>query len=156
MVITACFYALFTGLNEEARSCGVTLQALLPYGKSTSAALSALFFGLTHLNNLFIFGPSLIVFSQVSGAGLLGFGLAACRLRTGTIWPLIPLHALFDLTTNITLLNPRASAPATSTSGLSPMTVAFALIIPGLILACYGLFLLRSPWQSAKQRKTPI
>jgi membrane protease YdiL (CAAX protease family) len=61
VVIFAAIYALLTGLNEEAGFRGVILQALLPYGRLRGAALSALFFGLVHLNNLFVFGPSLIV-----------------------------------------------------------------------------------------------
>lgn len=155
VVVFAAIYALLTGLSEEASFRGVILQALLPYGELRGAALSGLLFGLVHLNNLFVFGPSLIILSQVIGGSLLGFGLAACRLRTNTIWPLIFLHALFDLTTDITLFNPRTSAPATSNSLLAPMTVAIALIIPGFILACYGLFLLRPRRQPTQQLETP-
>lgn len=155
VVIFAAMYALLTGLSEEASFRGVILQALLPYGELRGAALSGLFFGLVHLNNLLAFGPSLIVFAQVIGAFLLGFGFAACRLRTNTIWPLIIFHACYDLTTDITLFNPRTNAPATSNSLLAPMTVAIALIIPGFILACYGLFLLRPRRPLAKQVETP-
>jgi CAAX protease family protein len=153
VVIFAAMYALLTGLSEEASFRGVMLQALLPYGRLQGAALSGLFFGLFHLNNLLAFGPSLIVFAQVIGAFFLGFGFAACRLRTNTIWPFIIFHACYDLTTDITLFNVKTVA-ATGSSLFSPVTVAIFLIIPGFLLACYGLFLLRPRQQPAQKLKT--
>lgn len=143
VVLFAAISALLTGLNEEATFRGVILQALLPYGWRRGAALSALFFGLSHLNNLLIFGPSLIAFAQVISAFLLGFGFAACRLRTNTIWPFIILHACYDLTTDITLFNGKSGVVSMGGSLFSPATVAIFLVIPGVVLACYGLFLLR-------------
>jgi len=42
-------------------------------------------------------GLSLIILAQAFGAAVQGVGLAALRLRTHALWPLIPLHALHDL-----------------------------------------------------------
>lgn len=144
VLVIAITFALLAGLNEEACFRGVILQALSPYGPFAGAALSALFFGFAHLNNLLTHLPALIVLGQVVGGALLGFGFAACRLRTRTIWPLIIFHALYDLPANITLFGIRSSTAVYSMlSGLSSVTVALGLIAPGFILACYGLFLLR-------------
>lgn len=144
VLAVAITFALLAGLNEEACFRGVILQVLSPYGPFAGAALSALFFGFAHLSNLFAHLPVLIVLGQVIGGSLLGFGLAACRLRTRTIWPLIIFHALYDLPANMTLFGIRSSAAVYSMlSDLSLVTVALGLIAPGFILACYGLFLLR-------------
>lgn len=144
VLIFAIIAALLTGLDEEARFRGVILQSLSPSGALAAAGISSVFFGLAHLNNLLTHAPPIVVLAQVVGACLLGFGFAACRLRTGTIWPLILFHALYDLPADITLFNAsNARTIGTTLATLSPLATALVLIIPGLILACYGLFLLR-------------
>jgi len=144
VVIFAVIAALLTGLDEEARFRGVILQSLSPLGPLAAAALSSLFFALAHFNNLLTHAPPLIVLAQVVGAFLLGFGFAACRLRTRTLWPLIILHALYDLPADITLFNASNARTINATlAAISPLATALVLIIPGFILACYGLFLVR-------------
>ncbi|HET8910975.1 MAG TPA: CPBP family intramembrane glutamic endopeptidase [Ktedonobacteraceae bacterium] len=147
--LLAASYALLTALSEEGNFRGVILQALLPFGPLQGAALSGLFFGLIHLNNLWILGPNPIVLSQVVGAFFLGFGFAACRIRTNTIWPLILFHMLYNLPSEIGIFNAQGAVVVHLT--LTPLTAAIAFIVPGLILACYGLFLLRSRPHSAGQ-----
>ena len=144
VVIFAVIAALLTGLDEEARFRGVILQSLSPLGPLAAAALSSLFFALAHLNNLLAHAPPLIVLAQIVGAFLLGFGFAACRLRTRTLWPLIFFHALYDLPADITLFNASNASTINATlATISPLATALVLIIPGFVLACYGLFLLR-------------
>lgn len=156
-IVIAAVSALLTGLEEEARFRGVILQALLPIGPLGGALLSSLLFGLTHLNNLITHLPAPLVLAQVIGALLLGFGFSVCRLRTGTIWPLIIFHALYDLPANMTLFSKGGIATIHSTlSTLSSVMAAAALIVPGFVLACYGLFLLRPDFlrrQGQKQLK---
>lgn len=152
-LVLAVISTLLTGLEEEARFRGVILQALLPMGPLGGAVISSLLFGLTHVNNLITHLPPALVLAQVIGACLLGFGLAACRLRTRTIWPLILFHALYDLPANMTLFSSGGIAAIHAMlAALVPMTAAAALIIPGFILACYGLYLLRA---SFLQREGP-
>jgi len=140
-VVLAAVSALLIGLEEEARFRGVILQVLLPIGPLGGSALSSLLFGLAHLNNLLTRLPAPLVLAQAIGACLLGLGFAACRLRTRTIWPLIIFHALYDLPANMTLFGTKGIVEVHST--LSSEAVGAALIIPGFLLACYGLFLLR-------------
>ncbi len=155
VVILAIVNAFLVGLDEEARFRGVILQALLPYGSVGGAILSSLFFGLAHLNNLLTHAPAMVVLAQVIGGALLGFGFAACRLRTRTIWPLIIFHMLYDFPANITLFNSRSFVVVSSMlSTTSLVAVTIALIAPGCILACYGLFLLRPRSQPAKLPET--
>ena len=60
------------------------------------AAVLALF-GLAHLGNTLLRGVSPLIAAQALGAAVQGVGFAALRVRTGTIWPLIVIHALHDL-----------------------------------------------------------
>ncbi|SRR5712692_972989 len=157
-IVLAAVSALLTGLEEEARFRGVILQALLPIGPLGGAVLSSLLFGMAHLNNLITHLPAPLVLAQVISAFLLGFGFAACRLRTRTIWPLIIFHALYDLPANMTLFSTGGIAAIhLMLSTLSTVTEAAALIVPGFVLACYGLFLLRPSFlrrQGQKQLET--
>ena len=148
VVVLAALYALLNGLSEEARFRGVILQALLPYGPLQAAALSALFFGLAHLSNLLVY-PPLIVFGYVVEAFLFGLGYAACRLRTNTIWPLIILHACGDLIPISTFLNGGTVPALYGNSWFVIVTLVFDLLLAG-----YGLFLLRPRRQSALHLET--
>lgn len=150
-LLLAIVFALLTGLNEEANYRGVILRGLSPYRPLVAAALSALFFGLAHLNNLLAHLPLQIALGQVAGGFLLGFGFAACRLRTRTIWPLILFHALYDLPANILLFDSRSNtAIYAMLAQTSPATILLSLIAPGFILACYGLILLRPRTQASE------
>lgn len=143
-LVLAIVSTMLTGLEEEARFRGLLLQTLLPLGPLQGAVLSSLFFSLAHLNNFLTHAPAPIVVFQAIGALLLGFGFAACRLRTRTIWPLILFHALYDLPSNITLFQAKNTATIIANlTQLPPLTIALVLILPGFLLACYGLFLLR-------------
>lgn len=141
-------YALLVGFNEEARFRGVLLRALLPCGTLKGAVISSLFFGIAHLFNLLSGGPLPIILAQFIGAFLLGFGFAACRIRINTIWPLIIFHALYDFPALITLLSAKSIAAETAT--FAPLVTMIGLIVPGFLLACYGLFLLRTQPQPSQ------
>jgi membrane protease YdiL (CAAX protease family) len=151
-------YALLTGLNEEAAFRGVVLQALRPYGPVAAALLSALLFGLVHLNNLIHTGGSVVAFAsvvtlaQVVWAFLMGVGYAAFRLRTRTIWPLMLLHACSDLAIDVAIFATVKGAGTIPARGL--LVAGTILITLDLIMAAYGLFLLRPlnrQWMKEKQ-----
>jgi membrane protease YdiL (CAAX protease family) len=88
---------LATGVFEETMWRGMVLGLLRPTGVWRAVLLSSLLFGLGHLGNSVLRGASVLVLAQAFGSAVQGVGLAALRLRTGTIWPLIALHALHDL-----------------------------------------------------------
>lgn len=86
-----------TGVFEEGLYRGVILGLLRPLGTWPAVLLSSLLFGLSHLVNLGLRGISVLIVLQVLGATVQGVGLAALRLRTNTIWPLVVFHSLNDL-----------------------------------------------------------
>jgi|GEM_PF-683441 membrane protease YdiL (CAAX protease family) len=146
-VTYAALFALLTGLNEETLSRGLILQILRPYGPVRAALISAIFFGLLHGNN-FAYLPLPVVVAQIIWAMLLGFAYAALRLRTGTIWPLIILHACSDLAVDVNLYaSPQKNVTgAVSSPGLLLASLGGLLLLT-LILAIYGFFLLHSQKQ---------
>jgi membrane protease YdiL (CAAX protease family) len=86
-----------TAVFEEGLWRGVMLGLLRPTGLWRAVLVSSLLFGLGHLGNSALRGPSAIIAAQAFGAAVQGVGFAALRLRTNTIWPLIVLHAVHDL-----------------------------------------------------------
>lgn len=86
-----------TAVFEETMWRGVVLTVLRPLGIWPAVLLSSLLFGLGHLGNSSLRGFSVMILAQAFGAAVQGVGLAAIRLRTNTIWPLIAIHALHDL-----------------------------------------------------------
>lgn len=149
----AIVYALLTGLNEEAFARGLILQTVLPYGAIPAAFLSAFCFAFIHLNNLFtgLFSSIVFVFIQVLYAFCFGFALAAFRLRTRTLWPLIVLHVCIDIPVDIRLFATRATPTPMGVQSLIPYLILIALTV---ILACYGFFLLRP--QGLKRKEATV
>jgi membrane protease YdiL (CAAX protease family) len=94
------------GVVEELAFRGVLLGRLLPRGVWPAVAISSTLFGLMHLSNLALGSPWYSVLLQVTFAGMAGTGYAAMRLRTGSLWPPIVLHAAFDLTFRVAVLEP--------------------------------------------------
>lgn len=90
---------LLTGLYEETLFRGLLLRILQPTGIWPAVLLSSLLFGLAHSTNIFLrlSDNPVLLGLQMFGAFTQGIGLAALRLRTNTLWPLIFLHAFGDL-----------------------------------------------------------
>jgi membrane protease YdiL (CAAX protease family) len=88
---------LATAVFEEVLWRGIMLGLLHPTGVWKAVLVSSLLFGLGHLGNSVLRGLSPLIAAQAFGAAVQGVGLAALRLRTNTIWPLIAIHAVHDL-----------------------------------------------------------
>jgi uncharacterized protein len=86
-----------TAVFEEGLWRGVVLGLLRPTAIWRAVLISSLLFGLGHLGNTALRGVSPIIAAQALGAAVQGVGFAALRLRTGTVWPLIGIHAVHDL-----------------------------------------------------------
>ena len=95
---------LLTGIHEETIHRGIILRTLRPFGPFRAALISALLFAISHLANLFVRANPAVVIAQVIGAFCDGFGFAALRMRTNTLWFLVILHALHDLLLQYTQL----------------------------------------------------
>jgi uncharacterized protein len=88
--------ACLIGFVEEVSFRGLILQALASRGVWRAAVISSILFGLMHLQNL-LFGADLVAtVLQIAYATAMGFGFASVTLRTGSIWPLVAIHALID------------------------------------------------------------
>ena len=126
---------LLIGFQEEAIFRGVLLKALKPRGIMQAVLISALLFGIIHINSLFVGRDPLFVAAQIVASFLGAIGLAALRIRLNSIWPLILLHAFNDFVQFI------------ATGGLEAESVAvyipvIKIVISGL-MALYGWYLLR-------------
>jgi uncharacterized protein len=137
VLVTALILSLLVGFAEEGMFRGVILSCLLPRGIWPAVLLSAFFFASTHLINL-LSGASLgYVFAQMVLAFGIGVLFAALRLRTGSIWPAIVLHAAHDVVGLAYLgMNP-ASMSATPSSAAIVVNGVFcllALLIAAILL----------------------
>lgn len=94
------------GVVEEVAFRGVLLTSLRSRGMWPAVAVSSALFGLMHVTNMFLGSPWYSVLLQVTFAAMAGAGYAAMRLRTGSLWPPILLHALYDLTFRVAAVEP--------------------------------------------------
>jgi membrane protease YdiL (CAAX protease family) len=121
---------------EEVTYRGVILEALAGFGSGSRVTLSAILFGLSHLDNLFLPGADeLGVTYQIFEAALVGILFGAVRLRMNTIWPVMIVHAAYDLM--LVLAFGHAFPVAPTVPGFLVATVV------NLALAGIGIFLLR-------------
>src|SRR6202165_5019142 len=122
---------------EEVTYRGVILEALAGFSAGSRVMLSAMLFGLSHLDNLFLPGADeLGVAYQIFEAALVGILFGAVRLRMNTIWPVMIVHAIYDLM--LVLAFGHAFPVAPTTPGFLVATVV------NLGLASIGIFLLRT------------
>jgi uncharacterized protein len=122
---------------EEVTYRGVILEALSGFGMGPRVLLSAVLFGLSHLDNLFIpNADELGVAYQIFEAALVGVLFAAVRLRMNTIWPVMVVHATYDL---MLILAFGHAFPVTPT-----MPGFIVATVVNVSLACIGFALLRA------------
>jgi len=143
LVTTALVLSLQVGFllidifMEEVTYRGVILEALAGFSAGSRVMLSATLFGLSHLDNLFLPGADeLGVAYQIFEAALVGVLFGAVRLRMNTIWPVMIVHATYDLM--LVLAFGHAFPVAPTLPGFIVATVV------NLGLAGIGLFLLRA------------
>jgi membrane protease YdiL (CAAX protease family) len=145
---------LFVGFSEELMFRGVMLQAfrhIVPVWPAV--LLTSLAFGAVHSLNVFVTGGLTGALIQSAAAFLSGIVFIALRLRTGSLWPPVILHALWDFATFT--LGAAGHAAATD-SGLAdgatvPPSGSLALIVPVLLVlpnALCGLWLMRNIGQT--------
>jgi membrane protease YdiL (CAAX protease family) len=142
MATTALVLALQVGFlladifMEEVTYRGLILVALARFSTRSRVILSAILFGFSHLDNLLLPGADeLGVSYQIFEAALVGVLFAAVRLRMNTIWPVMAVHATYNLM--LVLAFGHAFPVAPTLPGFLMATVV------NLALACVGFFLLR-------------
>lgn len=103
---TAVALVVLVAFGEEAAFRGVLLKALEPRGVMYAVLVSSALFGLMHLGNLALGAPWQGVLLQVLFSGMGGVGFAAIRIRTNSLWPVIVLHASYDLAFRVGNMEP--------------------------------------------------
>ena len=131
------------GLSEELMFRGVLLQAFRHTVAIWPAVwLTTLAFGAIHILNVFMTGELRPALIQSAAAALSGLLFIALRLRTGSLWPCIIVHGLWDFATFTVAASRSSDAPAISSGGPLTLTtfVPILLVLPN---ALYGLWLMR-------------
>ena len=131
----------FVGLSEELMFRGVLLQALRGSMAIWPAVLlTSLLFGGVHSLNVFVTGDLAAALLQSSAAFLSGLLFTAIRLRTGSLWPAVVTHGLWDFANFVLIaafgVTASAKTAPTAVEGLLPAL----LVLPN---ALYGLWLMR-------------
>jgi uncharacterized protein len=94
------FNTFLVGLSEELIFRGVLLQAFRRAVSIWPAVwLTTLAFGAIHVLNVFMTGDLRGALIQSAAAALSGLLFIALRLRTGSLWPGIVVHGLWDFAT---------------------------------------------------------
>lgn len=132
---------------EEVTYRGVILEALSRFDPGARVAISAVLFGFSHLDNLFLPGADpLGVVYQVFEAILVGILFGAVRLRMNTIWIVMAVHAAYDFM--LVLAFGHAFPVAPTVPGFLVATTV------NIALAAVGWLLLRpTQWRTIVTRK---
>jgi hypothetical protein len=145
-VILACLI----GFVEEAFFRGLLLQALAPRGLWKAAVLSSIIFGVLHLLNLLFGADPAATLIQTVYATAMGFGFAAVTLRTGSLWPLVAIHAAIDFAGFVT-------SQGTVIGSVTSTDIAiYSLYI--VMFGGYGILMMRAVTRESAQAgptKTP-
>jgi uncharacterized protein len=136
MIVLFAIFSLVVGFAEETFFRGLILPTLLPVGIWRAVLISALLFAAPHLLNAVggVWDPFFTVADSVAAFGI-GIAFAALLIRTGSIWPLIGIHALVNFTALLSLGS--LSIPA-QTFGQLAVT-----LVVGILMTLYGVYLLR-------------
>jgi membrane protease YdiL (CAAX protease family) len=143
LVLVNC---MLVGFSEELMFRGALLQAFRHEVPIWPAViLTSLAFGAIHSLNVFITGELWPALLQSTAAFLSGLMFIALRLRTGSLWPPIILHGLWDFAT-FTLgaaSEHAASGTAEAATTAGPGLAALAPVLLVLPNAIYGFWLMR-------------
>ncbi len=146
-LLLVLFVLLFlaVGFVEEILFRSVILNVLMQKWADTkrgvylSVIASSLIFGAIHLMNLIMGRYELLpALTQLAYALFFGVFFAACFLRTNTVWPVIVMHAIFDICGNLREISVNSSfgslVQTTPQNSLLTILVTLPLFIYGLIL----------------------
>lgn len=133
----------FVGLSEETMFRGILFQALRTRVRLWPAIIwSSVLFGSVHILNTATTGEFLAALLQAMTATLSGFVFIALLVRTGSIWPPIIYHMLWDFGTVSVAASSGAGSQPPSGDGIGlSFLLPLILVMPGFL---YGLYLLRN------------
>lgn len=143
LMLMILFSTLFVGLSEETMFRGVLFQALRTRVKLWPAMIwTSVLFGSVHILNALTTGELLNAMLQAFTATLSGFAFMAILVRTGSIWPAIIYHALWDFGTfSISAGHQSGGDIPTGDVGGWAFFLPVLLVLPNFL---YGIYLLRN------------
>jgi membrane protease YdiL (CAAX protease family) len=145
------FLALNTfliALSEEWMFRGILFRAILARHRVWPALLlTSAIFGSMHVLNSFSYGDLSQSSVQAVAASMTGLLLGALLIRTGSIWPPIVMHMLWNFGLLLVTFEAAQYQQEQQPATLQAVLVAIAVVMPNLL---YGLFLLR------KVRNAPL
>ena len=138
---------LLVGLSEELMFRGFLYSGLRDRLSLWPAALiTSMLFGAVHVLNVAVTGHLRLALLQSVAATMLGLLLLGLRLRMGSIWPVILLHAFWNV--GLLVLGRNATPPPPG----EPLPIA-ALVAPILFLLPLGLYGLRLLRDAAREER---
>jgi membrane protease YdiL (CAAX protease family) len=143
---------LAVGFSEELMFRGLLLGALLARGMAPLPAVlaSSALFGAVHALNGAVTGAWLESCVQAVAATMSGVLFAAIRVRTGSLWPAIVLHALWDCA--VFLAAAGREAPDTAEHpGAAMLMLPVLFVLPNLL---WGLHLMRQVGRATPRTAT--
>ena len=129
-LVSALLIVLIAAFGEEVVFRGVMWRALIPRGPVAATILTSILFGALTLGRTATDGPWPEAVRLTALAVCGGFVYAAIRWRTGSLWPVVLVHAAF--------------ATAMDLSTLGTVTYPVVMLLSTLGFVFYGLFLLRN------------
>jgi membrane protease YdiL (CAAX protease family) len=145
---------LVAAFNEEFTFRGAIMGAALRHGPPAAAViLSAVLFGAAHLIALLGGADLEATLRQCAAAGLFGVALGLVRLRMPSLWPLVLLHASWNIavvTAGTRVAVTSQGSAATLLRGIGVMLLVIALV--GLALRVHRS---RAPRASRAPQASP-
>jgi membrane protease YdiL (CAAX protease family) len=132
---------LLIAVSEEWMFRGILFRAMAAKARIWPAVLlTSVIFGSMHVLNSFTYGGLSQSMVQAIAASMTGLLLGALLIRTGSIWPPIALHMVWNF--GLLLATFEAASLNQPVRPLTPQTllVGVAIVMPNLL---YALFLLR-------------
>jgi uncharacterized protein len=128
-------------LSEEWMFRGILFRALCSRFRLWPAILiSSAMFGALHVLNAFAFGDLRLALAQSVAAMMTGFLLVALMLRTGSIWPSVVYHMVWNFGVLLVSHETLEYQPFDTAPPLSAYLMPMLIMVPNLLFA---LLLLR-------------
>ena len=162
--LSSLLLALYAGVNEEVLFRAVSIPIGMRYMKQENRAIIAcvivsVIFGGIHAGNILAGATVMNGLQQVVSAGLIGFYLAALYICTGSIWPGILLHTVYDFTCftfDSGLTNGVMTRPVSLTESIVSLVVSALLCAAGVwIIRKNGLEQINRLWDRKWSRTVP-
>jgi uncharacterized protein len=132
VILLIFFNAVLIGTSEEVMFRGLIFSALrMRLNVRLASIMSSALFGLSHVSNSLLTGDLRASVLQALSAMMLGEFLAVLRMRTGSLWPCILFHTLWNM--GLVLMS-QAGEPLPDWAFFVPFGAVIMLAIYAMIL----------------------